>query len=299
MNRSSLQIVIFVSCALLLMLSVFPEQACAYGPRYGRGLGHLWESLLYTLSHPPRALVIAAYIAGGLCLVYGYKVYQFIVMLPGILIGGVIGYAIGALQWGTFGGIICTLLGASICGALAWALHQFAIWFVGALLGGLAATGVAEGLFHTHPNIIVVIIAALIGGALLLALAKALIIVKSSCIGALLVAYGARSLDHVFLLVGLTLVGIAIQYGVAWALGDLIKLNKQEGATDGSPGAEGAAVALPETALPEVHHAGIIAMIRAGHPLDEIRRYYHQHHNIHPQQIQNYLQQLAGETESQ
>ena len=297
MKRTTLQIALLLSCALLLMLSVFPEQACAYGPRYVRGLGHLWDSLLYTLSHPPRGLVIAAYIAGGLCLVYGYKVYQFIVMLPGILIGGIIGYAIGALQWGTFGGIICTLLGASICGALAWALHQFAIWFVGALLGGLAVTGVAEGLFHTHPNLFVVIIAALFGGALLLALAKALIIVKSSCIGALLVAYGARSLDHVFLLVGLTLLGIAIQYGVAWALGDLIMLTKREGATDGSPGADGADAALPNTALPEAHHAGIIEMIRAGHPLDDIRRYYHQKHNIHPDQIQNYLQQLAGEAD--
>lgn len=240
MKRSSIQIFLLLSCVLLLVLAAFPEQACAYGPRSGRGLQHLWSSLLYTLGHPPRILVIAAYISGGLCLAYGYKVYQFIVMLPGILIGGVIGYALGALQWGTFGGIICALFAAGFCGALAWWLHQLAIFAVGALLGGLAIFGIAEGLLHTAPHPLIVIIAGLLGGGVLLALAKALIIVQSSCIGAILVAYGARSLDHILLLVGLTLVGIVIQYGVAKVLGDVIVHPWRELGNAGTPQPEGA-----------------------------------------------------------
>lgn len=50
--------------------------------------------------------------------------------------------------------------------------------------------------------------------------------------------------------------------------------------------------------MPEVHQAGIVEMIRVGRSLDEIRQYYQQKHNIHPELIQIYLLQLAGEAEN-
>jgi hypothetical protein len=208
----------------MLLVHLFAEPAHAFGRHFGGDLDQLWRELIYILRHPPQVVIIAAYIAGGLCLVFGWRIYQFIVMLPGILIGGLIGFALGALQWGEIGGLFIALLGAGLGGGLAWALHQIVIWLVGAIGGGIIVFAVSEAAFHTEPHGLVLLIGAVIGGSLLLLLAKAFIVVKASFIGALLIAYGAGELANPVVWIALTLVGTAIQFGLARLMGEKVSL---------------------------------------------------------------------------
>lgn len=222
----------------LYLLHLVPTQAYAYGGYADHDLDRLWREAIYFLQHPPQVVIIAAYIAGGLCLVYGFKIYQFIVMLPGILIGGLIGFVLGALQWGNLGGVVVALLGALFGAGIAWALHQFVIWVLGAICGGIAVFAFSEAVFHSAPHELAVIVGALVGGSLLLLLAKAFIIVKASFIGALLVAYGAGQLANPVVWIVLTLLGIGIQFGAGRMLGEQVGLPRFGGRSEGDKGVQ-------------------------------------------------------------
>ncbi|MEZ4599555.1 MAG: DUF4203 domain-containing protein [Syntrophotaleaceae bacterium] len=202
-------------CGAMLLLQLVPEQACALGRFGGHDLARLWGEAIHILRRPPMPVTIGAYIAGGLCLVYGFRIYQFVVMLPGFLLGGLAGFVLGAMQWGEIAGVLVALVGACFGAGLAWGLHQLAIFILGAVGGGIIVIAVSETVWNTTPDELIILIGALLGGGLLLYLAKAFIIVKSSFIGALLIAYGAGQLVNPIIWIALTLLGIGIQFGVA------------------------------------------------------------------------------------
>lgn len=296
-------LVVLLGAALLC-----PEDALA--SRYGwqRDLASLINQLEYFLRHPPTWAKVAFCSVGAICLVYGFAIYRLVIMTPGILIGGVVGFAFGAMQWGDIAGILLGLLGGAVGGSIAWGLHQAMIWLIGAFLGGLLATGISFGIFHTEPHFLVILIAAIAGGSLLLFIAKSIIIVKTSALGALLVVIGAGKLQSPALLVLLFFVGLVVQFGVSrWMLkagytvggAMLPRRQKETSGKDALPAGSGAPELPDDDALLamvqvlEQSREKIEEMVARNCSLSEILGHFRDRHRIPDHLTLAYLEELA------
>ena len=149
---------------------------------------------------------IAQGIVGFLLLVAGYAIYEFFIMLPGIVIGGAVGYGVGADQHAILG-FLLMIVGASIGGSLLLALHQLAIFLVGAIFGAFLLGAVIDW------NIVVLVIGGLLGGSILLALFHLSIVVITAGTGAILFGGLALGASPTIITV-LFFVGMAVQYGM-------------------------------------------------------------------------------------
>ncbi len=154
-------------------------------------------------------------IVGGLVLlVAGWKLYRLMVILPGLIIGGLIGMGLGATESELYA-MLGLLLGAALGGYLALMVHVVAIFLAG---GAIVAALVASAANTVDP--VTLVVAGLVGGAIMLALYYWLIVFVTAAIGA--AAFGTGVGLGPAIIVGLAILGAFVQFGVAKALGESV-----------------------------------------------------------------------------
>lgn len=133
-----------------------------------------------------EATSAALLIIGLPILLFGLRLVNFIVALPGLLIGGVLGY----LTFAEIGAIV----GALVLGFLFFILYRLGIWVIGALAGFALSLALAQYYGWTGSWIwLLYILAAILGGGIALALHDLFTIVTTSATGSLLIAYAVTN----------------------------------------------------------------------------------------------------------
>jgi hypothetical protein len=250
----------------VLLLGALLLTACDADPRLAYGYYGLVDEFAPLLN----ALRVVFALSGLALLVAGYKIYRFVIALPGFLIGAALGAGLGfSADENVLLAILGLVLGGAIGAAIALFLHDLAVFLVGALIGAALAAGLYASLSSSAPPALLVIIAGVIGGVVLLALAHFWIVVLSSVVGAGLFGIAINAGAGWMLLFCLT--GIGVQYGVAHALGD--KLPRPGSRTEqvepkrpipaapppaGGP-QEGIAAPEPSVVAPQPLDAGVVS----------------------------------------
>jgi hypothetical protein len=158
---------------------------------------------------PENDVVLLVMVVGGvLLLVLGWRLYEYIVVIAGILVGAMLAIALVADESTTVQ-IIALIIGALIGAFLSVFLYYVAVFFIGAYVGMVLLEVIANALDMAEPTAIALLIAAIVGGIAAVGLGIELLVVLSAVVGAqmLVVALG---LDSVWILI-LALVGIIIQ----------------------------------------------------------------------------------------
>lgn len=133
-----------------------------------------------------EATSAALLIIGLPILLFGLRLVNFIVALPGLLIGGVLGY----MTFAEIGAIV----GALVLGFLFFILYRLGIWVIGALAGFALSLVLAQHYGWTGGWIwLLYIFAAILGGGIALALHDLFTIITTSATGSLLIAYAATN----------------------------------------------------------------------------------------------------------
>lgn len=170
--------------------------------------------LIDRLTTAPQTEVVAILMAiGGVALLFaGWRIYDLLIVLAGVLVGAMIGLAAVQTENAVVE-IAAVLIGGVVGGFLSVFLFYVAIFFIGAYVG-LALVAVAATMLNAgDPTAIASLLGAIIGGILLLMLSGELLIVFSAFLGAELVVL-ALGLDPVWTLV-LAVVGVVVQLALA------------------------------------------------------------------------------------
>lgn len=166
----------------------------------------LWDRLLQV----PRSEVvrIILIVIGIVLLVAGWVVYDYIILLAGFLIGGLIALSL-VTEANSFLTILFFIVGGVIGAALATFVWYLAVFLIGGYIGIALIRSLTVALAWGEPSNIVLLIALIVGGALLLALAFELLILFSAIVGAQMIALGfGLGVEWVIIL---TILGIILQ----------------------------------------------------------------------------------------
>jgi hypothetical protein len=165
---------------------------------------------------PLRTLAVL----GGVALLFvGWKIYRFVVALPGFFVGAVLGAQVG-FQLSQSGSVALAglVLGGVLGVWLALTLHDIAVFAIGAL-GGIFLLGHLWPLLSETPvPLLLQIAGGIIAGALLLVMAKTWMMLLSAAVGATMLVWGIH--ENVLWIVVLFILGIIVQSGLSRALGD-------------------------------------------------------------------------------
>jgi len=171
------------------------ERAAAALPDAGRPMADLlmepWANLL---EYHPMAAAVLLVPVGIAFLLYGFRLYRWLVVLAYVGIGVVLGMAAALyLEFSQPAGI---MVGAVVLGVLAWPLHRAAWGILGGLLFAVIFVEVADvvNIRGATPLVLVGAVAFIAGVALTVLLMKPLIVVITSLVGAVFVALGTLSL---------------------------------------------------------------------------------------------------------
>jgi hypothetical protein len=143
------------------------------------------EDFLARLAEVPdnevaRVLLV---IGGVVLLIAGWRIYEFIIILAGLLMGASVGLAL-VPDGEMLIQVAALLIGALIGAALAVFLYYVAVFFIGAYIG-IILTGAAAVALGVDPvSSLVLLIGGIVGGVLLLALSMELLILLSALVGA-------------------------------------------------------------------------------------------------------------------
>ncbi|MBZ0295896.1 MAG: hypothetical protein K8L99_25275 [Anaerolineae bacterium] len=161
------------------------------------------------ISAPQTPLVRILFILGGvILLVAGWRVYDFIVIIAGFLIGASIAVSLVGTD-NTFLVIAALLIGGLIGAALGIFLYYVAVFVIGAYIGILITNAIASALALTPISPVILLIGGLIGGLVLIGLSFEFLVLLSSLVGAQLLTL-ALGLNALWLLV-FAVIGIIIQ----------------------------------------------------------------------------------------
>ena len=144
-----------------------------------------FNSVLDRLLVTPRSALVRALliVAGILLLVAGWRIYDYIVVIAGIVVGATVALSlvttnetlvmIGAM---IIGGLIGALLGVF--------LYYVAVFVIGAYIGIVLTGAVIDMLSNTPPSPVILLIGAVVGGLLLIGLSFEFLVLLSSLVGA-------------------------------------------------------------------------------------------------------------------
>jgi len=160
---------------------------------------------------PEGWLVVTSLIsvlAGLAFLLWGYRLYRWLVVVLFVVIGVVAG--IEAAACFGFNQSIGIVAGAVVLGVLAWPLHKVGWGMVGGILFGLVLTGLGAylGIEGRLALGVIAVVAFVAGVAVTLLLMKPLIIVITSLLGASSLTEGILALALLWPAVGMALVRV-------------------------------------------------------------------------------------------
>ena len=153
-------------------------------------LGDIREGFANVMGDYPVVTVALLVPVGVAFLLYGFRLYRWLVVLAYVGIGVFLGMA-AALYLG-FSQPVGIMVGAVLLGVLAWPLHRAACGLLGGMLFAAIFIEIA-GLMEIHgtmPLLLIGGVALVAGIALTVLVMKPLIVVMTSLAGALLVSLG-------------------------------------------------------------------------------------------------------------
>lgn len=168
------------------------------------------DQLLLRLSTVPNntVLQLVLIIFGAVLLVFGWRIYDEIILLAGAFVGAAIGLNVVGdselvLEIAAF------LIGALLGLFFAMFFYYIAMFFVGAYVGLILTVALFEFL-AVDVSSLILLLGAILGGLLILALSTQLMIILSAIVGAQMIVLGL-GLTTEWLLI-LAVVGIIIQF---------------------------------------------------------------------------------------
>ena len=173
------------------------ERAAEALPDTGKPMADLlmepWANLL---EYHPMAAAVLLVPVGIAFLLYGFRLYRWLVVLAYVGIGVVLGMA-AALYLG-FSQPAGIMVGAVVLGVLAWPLHRAAWGLLGGMLFAVIFVEIADmvNIRGATPLVLVGAVAFIAGIALTVLLMKPLIVVITSLVGAMFLALGTLSLTE-------------------------------------------------------------------------------------------------------
>ncbi|MCA9915491.1 MAG: DUF4203 domain-containing protein [Anaerolineae bacterium] len=168
------------------------------------------DQLLVRLSTVPNNVVVKLLlvIVGVVLLIFGWQIYDEIILLAGAFVGAAIGLnLVGDSQLVLE--IAAFLIGGLLGLIFAMFFYYIAVFFVGAYVG-LILTVALFNFLGVAVSSLVLLMGAILGGLLILALSTQLMIILSAIIGAQMIVLGL-GLTVEWLLI-LAIVGIIIQF---------------------------------------------------------------------------------------
>jgi hypothetical protein len=149
------------------------------------------QDFLARLAEVPQndAARVLLVIGGVVLLIAGWRIYEFIIVLAGLLMGASVGLAlVGESEMLIQAAAL--LIGGLIGAALAVFLYYVAVFLIGAYIGIILTGAIAVALGVDPVSSLVILIGAIVGGLLLLALSMELLILLSALVGAQLLSLG-------------------------------------------------------------------------------------------------------------
>ena len=149
-------------------------------------------------------------VTGAILLVAGWRIYNWIIILAGALIGGTIALA-AVGNAGVVIEVAAFLIGAVIGGVLGYYLYYLAVFMIGAYIGIVFTTLIAQSLNLLPISPLILIAVALIGGIIMLGLSFELLVILASLLGAQLIVVALGLTPAPIWLGLLVLLGIVLQ----------------------------------------------------------------------------------------
>jgi hypothetical protein len=171
------------------------------------------ENFLIRLTQFPQNNVarLIMIVAGVLLLVAGWRVYEFIIIIAGAIVGAEVALSL-VVSDVVLVNLLALVMGAIVGGFLSMFLYYVAVFLIGAHLGILLTSGLAAALgIHSVPGLIL-LLGGIIGGLVLLGLSFEFLIVISALVGAQMLT-SALGLNAFWMLI-LAIMGILIQYSL-------------------------------------------------------------------------------------
>lgn len=170
-----------------------------------------FNTVLDRLLVTPRSALVRALliVAGILLLVAGWRIYDYIVVIAGIVVGATV-----ALSLVTTNDTL-VMIGAMIIGGLIGALlgvflYYVAVFIIGAYIGIVLTGAVIDLVSNTPPSPLILLIGAVVGGLLLIGLSFEFLVLLSSLVGAQMLTLGL-GLPLIWTLI-FAIIGMIVQF---------------------------------------------------------------------------------------
>jgi hypothetical protein len=162
------------------------------------------------LAAPQSDAMRVLFVLGGiLLLVAGWRVYDYIVVIAGFLIGASIGASLVTTESSLIV-VAAMLIGGMLGAALGFFLYYAAVFVIGAYIGVILTNALALALSTTPVSPLVLLIGGLIGGMILIGLSFEFLVVLSSIVGAQMLVRGL-GLDSLWILI-FAVMGVVLQF---------------------------------------------------------------------------------------
>ena len=175
------------------------------------------QNLLNRLVEIPQSSVVRIlFIVGGLILLLaGWRVYEFVVLIAGFLIGAMIATSLVVTNSAILE-LAILLIGGIVGAALSVFIYPVAVFLIGAYVGIALTSGLGAALSLSPVSSLVLLIGGLIGGLVLLGLSFQFLIVLSALVGAQMLTLGLN-LVAVWTII-FAVLGVIVQLGLVRGL---------------------------------------------------------------------------------
>lgn len=169
------------------------------------------QDLLNRIAQPPTSdLARVLFVIGGLLLlIAGWRIYDFVIVLAGAVIGGTIAAALVSGNSAVVD-IAAFVIGALLGAGLAIVFYYAAVLLIGAYVGIVLITALYAAIGAAPASDIVLLLGAILGAVIMLALSFEFLVLFSALVGAQLLVYGL-GLDPIWILL-LAVIGAALQF---------------------------------------------------------------------------------------
>jgi MFS family permease len=165
---------------------------------------------------PTSPLARVLLVAGGLVLLLaGWRVYEYIILIAGFLIGAAIAASL-LVSDTVIINIIVLLIGGLIGVVLSALIYPIAVFIIGAYVGIALTAGLASAFGLAPASSIALLLGGLVGGLVLISLSFQFLILLSAVVGAQILTIGL-GLPVVWVLL-FAIVGIIVQLSLVRAL---------------------------------------------------------------------------------
>lgn len=162
------------------------------------------------LAIPQSDVVRVLLVLGGiLLLIVGWRIYDFIVIVAGFLIGASVAVSLLTTD-NSLITIAALLVGGLIGSALAIFLYYAAVFIIGAYIGVMLTNALVVAIAGVPVSPLILLIGGLIGGLILIGLSFEFLVVLSAIVGAQMLARGL-GVDGLWALL-FVLAGVATQF---------------------------------------------------------------------------------------